>query len=82
MADAAINAELVALEGRKLDINNDLEIAEENLKEAMYPSEIIKDRSRYIDTLYNNRNEVEAIKESIEENNAKMQFLQDTKGEY
>lgn len=77
-ADSAFKTQIASLTGDTIALEDRLEEAKENLRLArLNNGKLISDRNSYIRNLLEAKNAVTSAEETLEEHNAKLEFLQE-----
>ena len=75
-ARSAYEGQLAALKGSRVDLEDDLETANDNYNAIVYPVTPLVNREQYIDNIFIYKNHVTSAEEALETNAAKTKLLQ------
>jgi len=74
-AISAVEGQLASLNSKKVDLENTLEEAEENLANAKYPTTVFSSNESYISTILNNQKHVDQATENLEATNKAIEYF-------
>ena len=82
LASSALKMQISALEGKQVKAETDVEAAEDNLKSAKFPTEIISDTEAYIKNIKRSQDKLDELKEDLENIKESITYFVNLQKEY